>query len=80
MDGPIIVITYSIERPINFHLKWYFLKHNLWFAFCHVIRMSVTYKLGRITLMLFFYLTVMRNYNILGARDFVGKKFFKSFV
>ena len=80
MDGPITVITYSIDRPINFHLYWYVLKHNAWFAFCHVIRMSVTCKLGRMTLMLLFSLTVVRNYNILGVNDFVVNTFFGSFV
>ena len=37
--------NYSIDRAINFYLKQYVFERNAWFTFCHVFRMSVTYKI-----------------------------------
>ena len=31
----------------NFCLKVYIFYHNAWFTFCHVFRMSITYKIGQ---------------------------------
>ena len=36
--------NYSIDRPINFYSKRYVFV-SVWFAFCHVFRMSITYKI-----------------------------------
>ena len=38
--------SYSIDKPINFDSKWHVFDRNTWFTFCHVFRMSVTYKIG----------------------------------
>ena len=38
---------YLIDKPLNIYLKLHVFEHNAWSAFCHVLRMSVAYKLGQ---------------------------------
>ena len=43
-----------IDKPMNFYSNQYFFEHNAWSAFRHAFRMQITYKSGKITLMLIF--------------------------
>ena len=47
LDWILKLLNYSIDRPIHFYLKYYDFGHNAWIAFCYVIRISVTYKIGQ---------------------------------
>lgn len=38
---------YSIDKSIKSYQKWHVFEINPWFAFCHVCRMSVAYKIGQ---------------------------------
>ena len=39
--------NYSFDWLIKFYLKKHIFEQSSWFAFCHVFRMPVTYKIGQ---------------------------------
>ena len=72
--------NYSIDKPIYFSLKWHVFEHSAWFAFCHVFRTTVTYKIGQNDFDIIFIPNSPKNHYVSGVNYFVVKVFFKSFV
>ena len=41
------ITNYSVDKPINSYSNRHDFEQNAWFDFCHVFRVSLSYKIGQ---------------------------------